>query len=162
MGLCMIMLKHEVMAVDEWPDNGPRDLLTVSLCIPIVNSSNAIVFVVRSLCLLCSYHNCHHRTLDSQHWHQQPLTHTTQTRGVRLWCQSDRLHNSLKRCWRWFMVDKLTFNSLATALVDIPVSIPIAQTWDVSGIVLWDKTAHFRVAFYCSQHKVHLCNDNAV
>ena len=28
--------------------------------------------------------------------------------------------------------------------------------------LLCDKTAHFRVAFYCPQHKVHLCNDHAV
>ena len=32
---CIIMLKHEVMAVDEWHDNGPQDLVTVSLCIQI-------------------------------------------------------------------------------------------------------------------------------
>jgi hypothetical protein len=31
----MIMLKHEVMAADEWRNNGPQDLLTVSLCINI-------------------------------------------------------------------------------------------------------------------------------
>ena len=30
------------------------------------------------------------------------------------------------------------------------------------GIVLCDKTADFRVAFYCHQYKVHLCNDHAV
>jgi hypothetical protein len=35
MGLCVIMLKHEVMAADEWHDNGPQDLITVSLCIQI-------------------------------------------------------------------------------------------------------------------------------
>ena len=35
MGPCIIMLKHEVMAVDEWHDNGPQDLVTVSLCIQI-------------------------------------------------------------------------------------------------------------------------------
>ncbi len=29
-------------------------------------------------------------------------------------------------------------------------------------IVLCDKTAHFRVVFYCSQPKVHLCNNHAV
>ncbi len=28
---------------------------------------------------------------------------------------------------------------------------------------LWrDKTAHFRVAFYCDQRKAHLCNNHAV
>ena len=31
-----------------------------------------------------------------------------------------------------------------------------------TSVVLCDKTAHFRVAFYCPQHKVHLCNDHAV
>ncbi len=55
------------------------------------------------------------------------------------------------------MVEKLTFNSRATALVDIPaVSMPIARslkTCVIYGIVLCDKTAHFRVAFYCGQPK---------
>ena len=64
------------------------------------------------------------------------------------------------------MVETLTLNYLATALVDIPaVSMTIARslkTWDICGIVLCDKTAHFRVAFYCPQHKVYLCNDHAV
>ena len=32
MGPCIIMLKHEVMAVDEWHYNGPQDLVKVSLC----------------------------------------------------------------------------------------------------------------------------------
>ena len=43
--------------------------------------------------------------------------------------------------------------------------MPIARslkTWDIYGIVLCDKTAHFRVAFYFPQHKVHLCNNHAV
>ncbi len=64
------------------------------------------------------------------------------------------------------MVDKLTLNLWATALVDIPVvSMTIARslkTCDICGFVLCDKTAHFRVAFYCGQPKAHLCNDHAV
>ncbi len=32
----------------------------------------------------------------------------------------------------------------------------------ICGIVLCDKTAHFRVAFYCGQPKAHLCNNHAV
>jgi hypothetical protein len=35
MGLCIIMLEHEVMAPDEWHDNGLRDFTTGSLCIKI-------------------------------------------------------------------------------------------------------------------------------
>ena len=65
-----------------------------------------------------------------------------------------------------FMVEKWTWNYLATALVDISaVSMLIARslkTWDICGIVLCDKTAHLKVAFYCPQHTVHLCNDHAV
>ncbi len=64
------------------------------------------------------------------------------------------------------MVEKLTFNSWATALVDIlAVSMPIAhshKTCNICGIVLCDKTAYFRVAFYCGQSKAHLCNNHAV
>ncbi len=33
---------------------------------------------------------------------------------------------------------------------------------DICGIVLCDKTAHFRVAFYCGQSKAHLCNNHVV
>ncbi len=32
----------------------------------------------------------------------------------------------------------------------------------ICGIVLCDKTAYFRVAFYCGQPKAHLCNNHAV
>ncbi len=88
------------------------------------------------------------------------------TRGLRLWGRLDVLSNSLKRLWRRLMVEKLTFNSRETALVDIPaVSMPIARflkTCDICGIVLCGKTAHFRVAFYCGQSKAHLWNNHAV
>ncbi len=36
------------------------------------------------------------------------------------------------------------------------------KTCDICDIVLCDKTAHFRVAFYCGQPKVRLCNNHAV
>ncbi len=36
------------------------------------------------------------------------------------------------------------------------------QTCDICSIVLCDKTAHFRVVFYCGQPKAYLCNNNAV
>ncbi len=74
------------------------------------------------------------------------------TRGLWWWSRLDVLPNYMKCLWRWLIVEKWTFNSRATALVDIPaVSMPIAhslKTCDICGIVLCDKTAHFRVAFY--------------
>ncbi len=36
------------------------------------------------------------------------------------------------------------------------------KTCDICGIVLCDKTTHFRVAFYCGQPKAHLCYNNAL
>ncbi len=88
------------------------------------------------------------------------------TRGLRLWGRLDVLPNSLNRLWRWLMVEKWTFNSRATVLVDIPaVSMPIVyslKTCNICDIVLFDKTAHFRVTFYCGQPKAHLCNNHAV
>ncbi len=88
------------------------------------------------------------------------------TCGLWLWGWLDVLANSPKRLWRRLMVEKLTFNSRSTALVDIPaVSMPFARslkTCDICGIVLCEKTANFRVAFYCGQPKAHLCNNHAV
>ncbi len=52
MGPCIIMLQHEVMVVDEWHNNGPQDLVTVSLCIQ--NAINKIH--------LCSLSHRHHAT----------------------------------------------------------------------------------------------------
>jgi hypothetical protein len=76
----------------------------------------------------------------------------------------DVLTNSLKSRWRQLMLERITFNSLA--LVNIPaVSMPIARslkTQDICDIVLCDKTAHLRVAFYRPQRKVHRSNDHAV
>ena len=62
------------------------------------------------------------------------------------------------------MVEKLTY-ILWQQLWWTFLQSAIASTFKtrgICGIVLCDKTAHFRVAFYCLQHKVHLCNDHAV
>ena len=48
--------------------------------------------------------------------------------------------------------------------MDIPaVSMPIARSLNSTSVALCcDETAHFRVAFYSLQHKMHLCKDHAV
>ncbi len=70
------------------------------------------------------------------------------TRGLRLWGRLDVLPNSLKRLWRRLMVEKWTFSSRATALVDIPaVSMSIARslkTCDISAIYV---TLHHQALF---------------
>ncbi len=55
MGLCVIMLQHEVMVVDKWHNNGPQDLITVSLCIQ--NAINKIHLCTLSITYTCPYHN---------------------------------------------------------------------------------------------------------
>jgi hypothetical protein len=47
-------------------------------------------------------------------------------------------------------------------MVNIPaVSMQIAHSLNLRRLCC-DKTAHFKVDFYCPKHKVHLCNDHAV
>jgi hypothetical protein len=55
MGLCIIMLKHEVIAVDEWHRNEPQDLTTVSLCIQIAIDKMQLCSF--SVAYACPYHN---------------------------------------------------------------------------------------------------------
>ena len=57
---------------------------------------------------------------------------------------------------------KLSVNSSAGHSCSQHANCMLPQNFDICGIVLCDKTAHFRVTFYCLQHKVHLCNDHAV
>ncbi len=68
-----------------------------------------------------------------------------------LWCRLDVLPNSLKRLWRWLMLENEDINSRATALVGHSAvnhaNCTLPQTCDICCIMLCDKTAHFRVAF---------------
>ncbi len=63
-------------------------------------------------------------------------------------------------------LEKLTFNSRETALVDIPaVSMPIERslkTCVICGIVLCDKLHILEWPFIVAQPKTHLCNNHAV
>ena len=67
MGQCIIMLKHEVMAKDEKHDNGPQDLVTVSLCIQIdIDKMQLCSFSVAYACLPIPYTHHHQGALCSQ------------------------------------------------------------------------------------------------
>ena len=52
---CIIMLQHEVMVVDEWHNNGPQDLVTVSLCIQ--NAINKMHLCSWSITYVRPHHN---------------------------------------------------------------------------------------------------------
>ena len=54
MGLCIIMLKHEVMAADECHNSGPHDFITVSLSIQIAINKKQLCSL--SVAYTCSYH----------------------------------------------------------------------------------------------------------
>ncbi len=55
---------------------------------------------------------------------------------------------------------KLTDNSFGGQSCSQHANCTLPQNF--YGTVLCDKTAHFRVAFCCSQPKAHLCNNHAV
>ncbi len=133
---------------DELPWDSFWQFVQKSLCQPIVAAAVQVVCLRQSWRWKC--------------WMWRSWAGVV-TRGLKLWGQLDVLPNSLKCLWRWLMVEKWTFNSRSTVLVDIPaVRMPIAcslKTCNICGIVLCDKTAHFRVAFYCVQPKSHLCNN---
>ncbi len=77
MGLWIIMLQHEVMVVDEWHNNGPQDLVTVSLCIQ--NAINNMHMRSLSITYACPYHNPTATMGYSIHNVDisKPLSHTT-------------------------------------------------------------------------------------
>ncbi len=77
MGPCIIMLQHEVMDVDEWHNNGPQDLVTLSLCIQ--NAINKLHLCSLSITYGCPYHNPTATMGHSIHNVEisKPLTHTT-------------------------------------------------------------------------------------
>ncbi len=76
MGPCIIMLQHEVMVVDGWHNNGPQDLITVSLCIQ--NAINKMQLCLFSITYACSYNNPTATMGNSSHNIDisKPLTHT--------------------------------------------------------------------------------------
>jgi hypothetical protein len=53
--MCIIILKHEVMVADEWHNNGPQDLITLSLCIQI--DIDKIQLCSLSIAYACPHHN---------------------------------------------------------------------------------------------------------
>ena len=119
MGPCIIMLKHEVTAADERHDNGPQDLIMVSLCIQIAIDQMQLCSL--SIVYPWPYHNptmgnsVHNVDITKPYkWSvfMRPVLHTA---------------NSLKLHLRQLIVEKGIFNYLAAALVDIPaVRMPIA------------------------------------
>lgn len=61
---------------------------------------------------------------------------------------------------------EMNARSTAAALVNTPAaSVPTARSvkpCDISGTVLCDETARFRVASYCDHSKAHLCINHAI
>ena len=77
LGQCIIMLKHEVMAEDQCNDNGPQDLVTISLFIQI--SINKMQLCSLFVAYACPSHNPTDTMGHSVHNVDisKPLDHTT-------------------------------------------------------------------------------------
>ena len=77
MGLCIIILKHELMVADEWHDNGPEDVVTVS---EIKFAIDKMQLCSLSVAYACLYHNPT-ATMGHSVYNvdiSKPLAHTTQ------------------------------------------------------------------------------------
>jgi hypothetical protein len=70
-------MKQEVMAADEWHDNGPQGLVTIYLCIQIAIDKMQLCSL--SVTYACPYHNPTDTMGHSVHNVDisKPLTHTT-------------------------------------------------------------------------------------
>ena len=79
------MLKHEAIEVEEWDDNEPQDLITVSLCNQI--AIDKMLICLLSIAYACPYHNPIATMGPSVHKVDisKLLTHTQRrTRGLHL------------------------------------------------------------------------------
>jgi hypothetical protein len=111
MGLCIIMLKHEVMAVDEWHNNGPQDLIMESLCIQI--AIDKMQLCLSSVAYACPYHKP-----------TATMGHSVHNVDI-----SKLLSHTTPYTWSVEEAYGRTLNSLSTALLDIPaVTMPIAHS----------------------------------
>ena len=77
LGLCIVTLKHEAVAVGEWHDNGSQDLVMVSLCIQIAIDKMQLCSL--SVAYSCLYHNATSTKGNSVYNVDisKPLAHTT-------------------------------------------------------------------------------------
>ncbi len=75
------------------------------------------------------------------------------------WCTAKFSEKPLETAYSREMNIQFTGNSSGVHSCSQHANCTLPQ---ICGIVLCDKTAHFRVAFYCGQPKAHLCNNHAV
>jgi hypothetical protein len=97
------MLKHEVMAAVEWHDNGPQDLVTVSLRIQIAIDKMQLCSL--SIAYACPYHNPTSNMGHSAHNVDinKPLAHTTPCclpSAWYRWNQDSSVKSTLLQCAR--------------------------------------------------------------
>ncbi len=79
------------------------------------------------------------------------------TRGLRLWGRLHVLPNSLKRLWRRLMVEKWTFNSQPTALVDIPAVSMLPQNFATSVALCYVIKLHILECLFIEASLRHTC-----
>ena len=145
------------------PHNGPRDLVTVFLGVQI--DIDKMQLCSLSIAYACPYHNPTATMGHSVHNVDiiKPLAHTIPYMSAVL-RPVERIAKFCKTTLEaaYGREINITFSGNSSSRHFCSQHANCTLPWDIYGIVLFDKTAHFRVAFYCSLHKVHLCNDHDV
>jgi hypothetical protein len=119
-GPCIIMLKYELMAMDEWHDNGPKDLIMVALCIKI--AIEKMLLCLSSVTYACPYHNptmghsVHNIDISKQLAHTHTHTHHTVVRPVGHAGKFSQMWPFIVPSTRCTCVMKILFNQL----LDLP------------------------------------------
>jgi hypothetical protein len=110
------MLKHEVLAVDEWHNNGPQDLISVSRCIKIPIDKMQLCLL--SVAYACPYHNPT-ATLTSA----TPYTCSVLVMPVRCTAKLSKM------TWRWLMLYQLTSILWQQLSVSMPIETNLRHLW---------------------------------
>lgn len=96
-GHCMIMMQHEVTVMDNWHNNGPQDVVTVSLCIQYAINKTHLCSLSRTYACPDIPHRPH-GPLEPQHWYRQTAhPHDTAHAVCHLSWNSDNRDSSVKR-----------------------------------------------------------------
>ncbi len=106
---------------------------------------------IRNVSIWCDHHLLH--AVDCGLWNVSPLLYNGSAKLL-----------DIGRNWNMLLhmpIQSIVLIRIKTLTLSMSIARSL-KTCDICGIMLCDKTAHFRMAFYCDQPKAHLCTNHAI